>query len=149
MPTCGAKPSHTTPTKKYEQRAPILLLLSHVWIDFDVVGESASRSEHHQGPERSEDVTETSPTEESSRAGDDRNLLDLPAEHHFRTTAARGKPTKQGKRFRLFSDAYQFLSYLPESLGGVYPVAVALFHTDDNVRLQAARLLQQMDKIKV
>jgi len=42
----------------------------------------------------------------------------------------------------------EFLSYLPESLGGVYPVAVSLFHTAESVRLQAARLLQHMDKIK-
>jgi len=43
----------------------------------------------------------------------------------------------------------EFLSYLPESLGGLYPVAVSLFHSNELVRQRVVKLLQTMDSIKV
>lgn len=36
----------------------------------------------------------------------------------------------------------EFLSYLPESQGGLFPVAVSLFHSSEAVRSRAVRLLQ-------
>jgi len=42
----------------------------------------------------------------------------------------------------------EFLSYLPESNGGLYPVAVSLFHSSESVRVATARLFQRLDKIQ-
>jgi len=42
----------------------------------------------------------------------------------------------------------EFLSYLPESHGGLYPVAVSLFHPSEAVRLATVELFRRLDRIK-
>eukprot|EP01155_Anaeramoeba_flamelloides_P019093 Anaeramoba_flamelloidesa572767_42.p1 GENE.a572767_42~~a572767_42.p1 ORF type:complete len:636 (-),score=148.15 a572767_42:35-1942(-) len=42
----------------------------------------------------------------------------------------------------------EFLSYFPESKGGLYPIAVNLFHSSEFVRLGVAAVLKRLDSIK-
>ena len=42
----------------------------------------------------------------------------------------------------------EFLSYLPENLGGLYPVAVSLFHPSEKVRRATVELFTRIDKQK-
>lgn len=42
----------------------------------------------------------------------------------------------------------EFLSHFPEHTGGLFPVAVALFHPSETVRQQTVRLLSTMDSVK-
>jgi len=42
----------------------------------------------------------------------------------------------------------QFLSYLPENQGGLYPVAVSLFHPSESVRRSTVELFKRIDKLK-
>ena len=49
----------------------------------------------------------------------------------------------------LTSSHYKFLSYLPESEGGLFPVAVGLFHQNEAVRRATVELFQRLDSIKV
>jgi len=41
----------------------------------------------------------------------------------------------------------EFLSYLPESRGGLYPIAVCLFHSSEVVRHAAVELFRRLDNI--
>lgn len=41
----------------------------------------------------------------------------------------------------------EFLSYLPESHGGLYPIAVCLFHSSQAVRHAAVELFSRLDNI--
>ena len=50
---------------------------------------------------------------------------------------------------RSFSRDRQFLSYLPENQGGLFPVGVALFHPSDQVRQSTAALFDRIAKFKV
>ena len=43
----------------------------------------------------------------------------------------------------------QFLSYLPENQGGLFPVGVALFHPSEQVRKSTAALFDRISKFKV
>lgn len=43
----------------------------------------------------------------------------------------------------------EFLSYLPENQGGLYPVAVSLFHPSEAVRKLTVTLFARIDKLKV
>lgn len=43
----------------------------------------------------------------------------------------------------------EFLSYLPENQGGLYPVAVSLFHPSESVRRATVVLFNRIDKLKV
>ena len=43
----------------------------------------------------------------------------------------------------------QFLSYLPENQGGLYPVAVGLFHTSELVRQAAVNVFQRIASFPV
>eukprot|EP00164_Ancoracysta_twista_P004242 GFYU01005716.1.p1 GENE.GFYU01005716.1~~GFYU01005716.1.p1 ORF type:complete len:710 (-),score=142.81 GFYU01005716.1:76-2205(-) len=47
------------------------------------------------------------------------------------------------------AELMEFLSYLPESQGGLYPVAVSLFHPLEVVRLCTVTLLRRLDALKV
>jgi len=42
----------------------------------------------------------------------------------------------------------EFLSYLPENQGGLYPVAVSLFHPSEKVRKATVELFNRIDKLK-
>jgi len=42
----------------------------------------------------------------------------------------------------------EFLSYLPESNGGLYPIAVTLFHASEAVRIATAKLFRGLDSIQ-
>eukprot|EP01027_Heterolobosea_sp_BB2_P017149 GEZU01024324.1.p1 GENE.GEZU01024324.1~~GEZU01024324.1.p1 ORF type:complete len:315 (-),score=82.21 GEZU01024324.1:325-1269(-) len=42
----------------------------------------------------------------------------------------------------------EFLSFLPEAQGGLYPLAVVLFHPSEAVRLAAVALFRRLDTIK-
>lgn len=42
----------------------------------------------------------------------------------------------------------EFLAQFPEHSGGLFPVAVALFHPSETVRTQTVRLLSTMDSVK-
>jgi hypothetical protein len=42
----------------------------------------------------------------------------------------------------------EFLSYLPENQGGLYPVAVSLFHPSEKVRRATMELFTRLDKQK-
>eukprot|EP01088_Endostelium_zonatum_P006525 TRINITY_DN18660_c0_g1_i1.p1 TRINITY_DN18660_c0_g1~~TRINITY_DN18660_c0_g1_i1.p1 ORF type:complete len:740 (-),score=187.96 TRINITY_DN18660_c0_g1_i1:23-2242(-) len=41
----------------------------------------------------------------------------------------------------------EFLSYMPESKGGLYPIAVSLYHSSADVRRRAAELFKRLDSI--
>ncbi|KAJ6247108.1 arf3-interacting protein [Anaeramoeba flamelloides] len=42
----------------------------------------------------------------------------------------------------------EFLSYFPENKGGLYPIAVNLFHSSETIRFGAAAVLKRLDSIK-
>ncbi|KAL0479045.1 hypothetical protein AKO1_007912 [Acrasis kona] len=52
------------------------------------------------------------------------------------------------RHIRTHQQLLEFLSLLPEAQGGLYPIAVVLFHPSEAVRLSAVAFLRRIDTIK-
>jgi hypothetical protein len=52
------------------------------------------------------------------------------------------------RHIRTHEQLLEFLSLLPEAQGGLYPIAVVLFHPSEAVRLSVVAFLRRIDTIK-